>query len=175
MSFTDAIKTCVHKYVTFSGRASRPEYWWFLPVGILFPTLTVLAAYTVAPVIDPLISISIAALTLLPLVAVTTRRLRDTGEHAQGLMIPLNALISLVTLSYVWHLFHTWAVNGLALSDGTSGFGLMVLWLLGSCFFAAFAIRFLMLGLITGAALFSQMAMPSDFDATSHNSSEVLK
>ena len=30
MSFTDAIRTCLRKYVTFSGRASRPEYWWFI-------------------------------------------------------------------------------------------------------------------------------------------------
>jgi uncharacterized membrane protein YhaH (DUF805 family) len=175
MSFTDAIKTCFRKYVTFSGRASRPEYWWFLPVGILFPTLIVVAAYAAIPAIHPLISISIAAVTLSPLVAVTSRRLRDTGERSQGLLIPLNALISLIALSCFWYLYHTWAVNGLALSDGPSGFGLMVFWLLGSFLFAAFAIRFFILGLITGTALFSQMAMPSDFDATSHNSSEVLK
>ena len=29
MGFFDAVKTCFLKYVTFSGRASRSEYWWF--------------------------------------------------------------------------------------------------------------------------------------------------
>ena len=30
MTFTQSIRTCLRdKYVTFSGRASRSEYWWF--------------------------------------------------------------------------------------------------------------------------------------------------
>ncbi len=30
MTFLESLKTClIHKYFTFSGRASRSEYWWF--------------------------------------------------------------------------------------------------------------------------------------------------
>ena len=29
MSFTDAIRTCIGKFATFDGRASRSEFWWF--------------------------------------------------------------------------------------------------------------------------------------------------
>jgi uncharacterized membrane protein YhaH (DUF805 family) len=29
MNFGQAISTCFSKYVTFTGRASRPEFWWF--------------------------------------------------------------------------------------------------------------------------------------------------
>ena len=29
MNFIDAVKTCFQKYATFSGRASRSEYWWW--------------------------------------------------------------------------------------------------------------------------------------------------
>ena len=29
MTFSDAIRTCFSKFFTFSGRASRPEYWFF--------------------------------------------------------------------------------------------------------------------------------------------------
>ena len=29
MTFAQAVRTCFAKYATFSGRASRPEYWWF--------------------------------------------------------------------------------------------------------------------------------------------------
>ncbi|TFL19213.1 DUF805 domain-containing protein [Jannaschia formosa] len=30
MGFTEAIGTCFRKYATFSGRASRSEFWWFV-------------------------------------------------------------------------------------------------------------------------------------------------
>lgn len=29
MTFQHSIKTCFSKYVTFSGRAARSEFWWF--------------------------------------------------------------------------------------------------------------------------------------------------
>ena len=29
MTFTESIKTCIKKYATFSGRATRSEFWWF--------------------------------------------------------------------------------------------------------------------------------------------------
>ena len=30
MNFFDAIKICIVKYVDFTGRAARPEYWYFV-------------------------------------------------------------------------------------------------------------------------------------------------
>ena len=30
MDFATAIKTCLHKYFTMNGRASRGEFWWFV-------------------------------------------------------------------------------------------------------------------------------------------------
>lgn len=30
MGFVDAIKVCFNKYATFTGRASRAEYWWWV-------------------------------------------------------------------------------------------------------------------------------------------------
>lgn len=35
MSFGEAVKTCFKKYVTFSGRARRSEYWWFALLSII--------------------------------------------------------------------------------------------------------------------------------------------
>jgi uncharacterized membrane protein YhaH (DUF805 family) len=35
MEFGTAIKTCFSKYVTFSGRASRSEFWWYTLFNIL--------------------------------------------------------------------------------------------------------------------------------------------
>ncbi|MGO7697057.1 DUF805 domain-containing protein, partial [Rhizobium leguminosarum] len=45
MGFTEAVRTVLtQKYATFSGRASRSEYWWF----VLFYTLVVLALVILA-------------------------------------------------------------------------------------------------------------------------------
>lgn len=30
MTFAQSVRTCLSNYVTFSGRASRSEYWWFI-------------------------------------------------------------------------------------------------------------------------------------------------
>ena len=35
MSFTDSIKICFAKYADFTGRAKRPEYWWFALFGFI--------------------------------------------------------------------------------------------------------------------------------------------
>ena len=47
MTFRQSISTCFRKYVTFSGRAARSEYWWFflfcllagIVVGYLYSVL----------------------------------------------------------------------------------------------------------------------------------------
>lgn len=61
--FGEAISTCFSKYVTFSGRASRSEYWFFW----LF-----CCAIGLIPVVG--------LLTILPSMAVTVRRLHDTDR-----------------------------------------------------------------------------------------------
>ena len=35
MSFGEAVKTCFKKYATFSGRARRSEYWWFMLLNVI--------------------------------------------------------------------------------------------------------------------------------------------
>ncbi|MBR4275526.1 MAG: DUF805 domain-containing protein [Prevotella sp.] len=35
MSFGEAVKTCFKKYVDFSGRARRSEYWWFQVLNLI--------------------------------------------------------------------------------------------------------------------------------------------
>ena len=38
MTFSQSISTCFNKYATFSGRASRSEYWWFYLFNCLVTT-----------------------------------------------------------------------------------------------------------------------------------------
>lgn len=91
MTFTESVKTCFRKYFTFSGRASRSEYWWFTlfatALGLVASGLeTAINAITGTPD-GPLILSSTASLaTLFPSLAVTWRRLHDIGRS--GLWYP---------------------------------------------------------------------------------------
>ena len=93
MSFFEAVRICmVEKYFRFSGRATRAEYWWFY----LFTFLAAMGAATlmiVGAVLEELqmgneiVNLSliffglIVCLSLvIPSIAVTVRRLHDTGR-----------------------------------------------------------------------------------------------
>ena len=91
MGFVEAVQTCLRNYVGFSGRASRPEYWWFV--------LFVFAGSFVASLIDSMIfgwgpnaGSPISGLfqlaTLLPLLAAGWRRMQDSGKPGWYILIP---------------------------------------------------------------------------------------
>lgn len=101
MDFKTAVSTALHKYATFSGRARRSEYWWF----VLFQTLISI----VATVIDagvfgtewdstgPASVVTTLAL-LLPSLAVTVRRLHDCGRSGWWFLIVLIPLVGAIVL-----------------------------------------------------------------------------
>lgn len=81
MKFTESVKTVYSKYATFSGRATRSEYWWF--VLFLYATILCVVLLGVATGIDKpflaLIGIFVA-LSFIPIVALCVRRLHDIGK-----------------------------------------------------------------------------------------------
>lgn len=98
MDFATAIKTCFSKYVTFSGRASRSEYWYFA----LFTVILMV----IASVIDTAIGLEVFGLIvalalLLPTFAVAARRLHDRDKSAWWLLLYLLPLIGPVIM-LVW-------------------------------------------------------------------------
>jgi uncharacterized membrane protein YhaH (DUF805 family) len=99
MGFTAAISHALSNYVTFSGRARRSEYWYF--------TLFNLIVAIVAAILDAVIGITafypLAALALLlPGLAVSVRRLHDTGRSGWWIFIALVPLVGLILL-LVWY------------------------------------------------------------------------
>jgi len=68
----ESVKACILKYANFSGKATKPEYWWFF--------LTVLLVAAIATLLDPKAYQLVGVLALLPLVAAGTRRLKDAGH-----------------------------------------------------------------------------------------------
>jgi uncharacterized membrane protein YhaH (DUF805 family) len=90
MTFQESIVTCFKKYADFSGRASRSEYWWFF----LFILLASAATSLISEMLSGLFSIA----TLLPCIAVATRRLHDTNRSGWWQLIVLLPLIGFIIL-----------------------------------------------------------------------------
>ncbi|MGJ8594284.1 DUF805 domain-containing protein [Sulfitobacter sp.] len=162
MGPSEAIKKGLKKSLQYSGRAARPEYWWFLPAGLALPFSWLWLSSPSLFNVEPLIRLLGSAVLISPLVAVTTRRLRDSGAHISGVTVPLTALIGLCLSLSLMISLHTW-VTGLWSkgADGPAGFGVMILYWLGVIPLFLLSLRNLVLGLMTGSALFSQMAAPS--------------
>jgi uncharacterized membrane protein YhaH (DUF805 family) len=95
MGFGGAIATCFRKYVDFTGRARRAEYWWFilfycLLIGALsVADLMMLSARTGGSVLSGLASLAL----FLPSLAVAVRRLHDTDRTGWWVLIGLVPLI----------------------------------------------------------------------------------
>ena len=41
MSFIDAVHSALTKYATFTGRARRSEYWWFVLFNVIVSVLVI--------------------------------------------------------------------------------------------------------------------------------------
>lgn len=72
MGLTDAVRTCLRRWSDFQGRARRPEFWWWVlanaGVNLL---LNLLPGWA---------SLLVSLVTLVPTLAVATRRLHDVGR-----------------------------------------------------------------------------------------------
>ncbi|WP_058044172.1 DUF805 domain-containing protein [Streptomyces roseifaciens] len=94
--YVDVLK----KYATFSGRASRPEFWMF--------TLVSLVISIVLAVIDALLGTGMIIETVydvavfLPSLAVSVRRLHDIDRSGWWVLIGLIPIIGLIVLIVFW-------------------------------------------------------------------------
>jgi len=93
MNFGQAISSCLSNYATFSGRASRSEFWWFF----LFQVLASLAASMLSEKLSGLVSLGL----LLPALAVGARRLHDIGKSGWWQLLMISG-IGLLVLIYWW-------------------------------------------------------------------------
>ncbi|MBA1156686.1 DUF805 domain-containing protein [Microvirga mediterraneensis] len=94
-----AVRTSISKFADFTGRASRPEYWYLM--------LPVIALLVVANLIDSILfgtsalSLVVALATLVPTLSAGARRLHDTGRPGWWLLV---AIIPIVGGLYVIYL-----------------------------------------------------------------------
>jgi uncharacterized membrane protein YhaH (DUF805 family) len=112
MSFGTAVRTCLRKYAIFSGRASRPEYWWFalfvvlgsvalsLLDGALFGYEPVRVAPGVVEYQSPSVLSGVFSLAmLLPILAAGWRRMHDSGRSGLHLIYPLIVMVGIGTFA----------------------------------------------------------------------------
>mgnify|MGYP003209945444 CR=1 FL=1 len=101
MTFAQAIKTCFNRYATFTGRATRSEYWWW----ILFCFLSIIAICIIAAFIGVATAgsrgvglfgfffllpfIIFCIVILVPSWAVLFRRLHDAGHPGYWILLYL--------------------------------------------------------------------------------------
>ncbi|MBF9058435.1 DUF805 domain-containing protein [Rhodobacterales bacterium HKCCSP123] len=110
MGLIEATRTCMSKFATFSGRASRSEYWWFL--------LAVVIASVVLSVVEsilfsteensgqPLTGI-FQLIMFVPLLAAAWRRLQDSGRPGWYALLPMLFSLAFVVVT----LFGVFAVS----------------------------------------------------------------
>jgi uncharacterized membrane protein YhaH (DUF805 family) len=92
----NAISACMKKYVTFAGRASRSEFWYFY----LF--------YLIMYVIGIIVGMSIGSLNImylfilpfwLPLLSAGIRRMHDVGRSGWFILVPIYNIVLWCTKS----------------------------------------------------------------------------
>lgn len=115
MNFTEAIATCFRKYVGFSGRARRAEYWYWALFVVIVGICTAVLDEVIFPfnAFSPLNSVwSIA--TFLPGLAVAVRRLHDVDKSGWWVLLVLIPLIGWLILLY-------WAIQRGTVGDNRFG------------------------------------------------------
>lgn len=104
MNFADAVKVCFTKYADFSGRASKPEFWWW--------TLFTFVGGMALGVISDKVSAAFFIATLLPSLAVGSRRLHDIGRSGWQQLWTLVPIVGWLLLLY-WLVQDSKEPNGL--------------------------------------------------------------
>ena len=94
MSPLDWAKLPLFKYADFSGRASRPEFWWFVLANVILSAVCSIIESIIGlrglifGLFGPLTAVVAIAL-LSPSLTVAARRLHDTGRSGLWLLLGL--------------------------------------------------------------------------------------
>lgn len=102
MGFIEAVQSGFKNYATFTGRARRSEYWWwvlFQLLAVVVPTIfsvgeSVNGQFGLWSGVQILVSLGL----ILPTLAVTIRRLHDTNRSGWWLFISLVPIIGSIAL-----------------------------------------------------------------------------
>ena len=101
MGFGDAISSCFSKYATFTGRAERSEYWYWVLFGtiggVVFAIISVLISHIGGAVLGWVFDLA----TIIPTIAVAARRLHDTDRSGWWQLLGFVPVVGWIIL-LVW-------------------------------------------------------------------------
>ena len=102
MNFGQAISSCMAKFVTFSGRATRSEFWWFYLFCMILSWGAIIVGETAwgfggGNVLSSLINLVL----ILPVISVGSRRLHDIGRTGWWQLISITG-IGIILLIVWW-------------------------------------------------------------------------
>jgi len=97
-NYRQAIVTCFKKYIVFSGRARRSEFWYFQL--FCFIAMLVFTYWGTKSELMDTIGIIFFFATLLPILAVTVRRLHDLGRSGWLILVALIPFIGVFVVLF---------------------------------------------------------------------------
>ena len=101
MNFQDAIRSGIRNYVTFSGRASRSEFWYWALFALLVSIASSIIDHTIFPFASTGPIEGLTSLVLfLPGLAVSIRRLHDIDRSGWWWLIAFTVIG--IVLLIVW-------------------------------------------------------------------------
>lgn len=92
----NAISACFSKYATFSGRATRSEYWFFY---LFYAIMYIVGAVVGAAIGSSAVMYLFIVPLWLPLFAAQIRRMHDVGRSGWFILIPIYNLVLLCSSS----------------------------------------------------------------------------
>lgn len=108
MGFITAIKTCMGKYATFRGRASRSEYWYFTLFMAILNLIAVIITVAMLGMVSGLlylivfltVSLILNTPLFLPSLAVSIRRLHDLDKSGWWVLVILIPVLGFLILAW---------------------------------------------------------------------------
>ncbi len=83
------------KYAEFNGRATRPEYWYFVLINTIITIILVAIGNGIG---NNFLDMIYSLIVFIPTLAVTARRLHDTGKSGWWQLILLIPILGLIIL-----------------------------------------------------------------------------
>lgn len=87
------------KYADFKGRATRPEYWYFVLFNILIGYGLLGLGYALSGEMGGIFYLLYMLASIIPSIAVGVRRMHDVGKSGWFLLVPIYNIILAITES----------------------------------------------------------------------------
>ena len=102
MGFTESISTCMGKYATFKGRATRSEFWWFYLFTVLVNWgATIFGTVSLGDEEGSMFSGIVSLILFIPAIAAGCRRMHDIGRSGWWQLLSIT-LIGIPVVIY-WY------------------------------------------------------------------------